>query len=192
MSDTLSVSEAKEQLDSKRDDIMRERKRYYDKQRSIHHVSIVKEVQEKTSRLVSKGSAVWNYPIHEASTEMLHIKDNYSVKIPTKDYVERISTRMFKQIQSGYRYLGKSIEETITDKKVIKYHPIDVSMDQVQKMDDLVMVYGLDNTTDCKKVVRVIECGEHMGLITKMWNRPIKDIISNRKINAAIYLKVSN
>ncbi|KAJ2894743.1 hypothetical protein IWW38_002481, partial [Coemansia aciculifera] len=76
-----------------------------------------------------------------------------------------------------YKYLGKSIEETITDKKVVKYHPIDVSMDQVQKMDDLVMVYGVDNTTDCKSVVRVIECGEHMGLITKMWNRPIKDII---------------
>ncbi|KAJ2740238.1 hypothetical protein GGI20_005913, partial [Coemansia sp. BCRC 34301] len=54
MSDTLTVSEAKEQLDSKREDIMRERKRYYDKQRSIHHVSIVKEVQEKTSKLVSK------------------------------------------------------------------------------------------------------------------------------------------
>ncbi|KAJ2512353.1 hypothetical protein GGI11_004763, partial [Coemansia sp. RSA 2049] len=83
----------------------------------------------------------------------------------------------------GYKYVGKSIEDTITDKKVVKYHPIDVSMDQVQKMDDLVMVYGFDNTTDCKNVVRVIECGDHMGLITKMWNRPIKNVVTNRKLN---------
>ncbi|PIA12550.1 hypothetical protein COEREDRAFT_84053 [Coemansia reversa NRRL 1564] len=85
----------------------------------------------------------------------------------------------------GYKYVGKSIEDTITDKKVVKYHPIDVSMDQVQKMDDLVMVYGFDNTTDCKNVVRVIECGDHMGLITKMWNRPIKNVVTNRKLNVS-------